>query len=271
MTNSISFPGLFDHVFEIDRVAFTIFGKDIMWYGIIIALGFMGAVLFGLRYCREFNWDPDTLLDGVLVVLPCAIIGARAYFVIFRWEYYSQNLLEIPMIWEGGLGIYGAIIATVLSAGIFCLVRKCDFLSALDMTSIGFLFAQGVGRWGNFVNAEAHGGITDMPWGMSINGAVPVHPTFLYESVWDLVGFVLLFLYFKKRKFRGEVGLLYMGWYGLIRFLTEFLRTDSLYIGSTGIRTSQLVGGICVVASVVLLSYFYTTKKYPKPFSKKEE
>ncbi len=268
MVNSISFPGLFDHVFEIDRVAVNLFGKNIMWYGVIIAIGFLGAAFFGLKFCREFNWDPDTLLDAVLIVLPCAIIGARAYYVIFRWDYYRQNLIEIPMIWKGGLGIYGAIIATVIVAYLFCKKHKCDFLSALDMTSMGFLLAQGIGRWGNFVNAEAHGGVTDMPWGMVINGLAPVHPTFLYESIWDLTGFVFLLYYFKKRKFRSEIGLMYMGWYGMIRFLTEFLRTDSLYIGSTGIRTSQLVGGVCVLISVVMLTYFYTTKKYPKPFEK---
>ena len=139
------------------------------------------------------------------------------------------------------------------------------------MVSMSYLLAQGIGRWGNFVNAEAHGGITNMPWGMVINGGAPVHPTFLYESIWDLVGFAFLFFYHKKRKFRGEISLMYLGWYGMIRFLTEFLRTDSLYIGNTGIRTSQLVGGLCVVVSVGLLTYFYTTKKYPKPFVKPGE
>ncbi len=266
MVNSISFPGLFSTVFEVDRVAFTVFGKSIMWYGVIIAIGFGGAVLFGMKYCREFNWDPDTLLDGVLVVLPCAIVGARAYYVIFEWGYYSQHLIEIPMIWKGGLGIYGAIIATGISTFLFCKKHKCDLLGALDMTSMGFLLAQGIGRWGNFVNAEAHGGVTELPWGMVINGGAPVHPTFLYESIWDLVGFAFLFWYFKKRKFRGEISLIYLGWYGMIRFLTEFLRTDSLYIGNTGIRTSQLVGGVCVVISVTLLIWFYRTKRHPKPY-----
>ena len=252
MVNSISFPGLIDKVFQIDRVAFNVFGKDIMWYGVIIAFGFLLAVLYAGAHCREFNWDQDSLIDGILLALPCAVIGARAYYVIFQWDYYR------------------AIIATVIAVYFFCTKRKGDLLSAFDMVSISYLLAQGIGRWGNFVNAEAHGGITNMPWGMVINGGAPVHPTFLYESLWDLAGFLFLHFYHKKRKFRGEISLMYLGWYGMIRFLTEFLRTDSLYIGNTGIRTSQLVGGVCVVVSVALLSYFYTTKKYPKPFGKEK-
>ena len=149
----------------------------------------------------------------------------------------------------------------------FCKKYKCDLLGAFDLASLGFLLAQGIGRWANFINAEAHGGPTSLPWGMVINGGVPVHPTFLYESLWDLAGFLFLHFYRKKRKFRGEISLIYIGWYGMIRFLTEFLRTDSLYIGNTGIRTSQLVGGLCVLASVTLLTYFHVTKKYPKPFA----
>ena len=179
MSNSISFPGLMDKVFEIDRVAFNILGKDIMWYGIIIAFGFMLAVLFAGANCREFNWDHDSLIDGILLALPCAIIGARAYYVIFEWDYYSQHPREIIAIWNGGLGIYGAIIATVIAVYFFCKKRKGDILSAFDMVSMSYLLAQGIGRWGNFVNAEAHGGVTDLPWGMVINGGAPVHPTFL--------------------------------------------------------------------------------------------
>ena len=267
MINVISFPGL-GLEFELNRVAVELFGRPIYWYGIIIAFGFMLAVLFAGANCREFNWDHDSLIDGILLALPCAIIGARAYYVIFEWDYYSQHPSEIIAIWNGGLGIYGAIIATVIAVYFFCKKRKGDILSAFDMVSMSYLLAQGIGRWGNFVNAEAHGGVTDLPWGMVINGGAPVHPTFLYESIWDLVGFLFLFLYYKKRKFRGEISLMYLGWYGMIRFLTEFLRTDSLYIGNTGIRSSQLVGGLCVVISVSLLTYFYTTKKYPKSFVK---
>ena len=270
MVNSISFPGLFDRVFEINRIAFTVFGKDIMWYGVILTTAVILAAVYGLRRCEEFGWSQDHLMDGLLWCLPAAIIGARAYYVVCEWGYYSQHPKEIIAVWNGGLGIYGGIIATVIVMLIFCRHHKGDILSAFDFVSICFLLAQTIGRWANFVNAEAHGGVTDLPWGMVINGGEPVHPTFFYESVWTLVGFLFLHWYSYRRKFRGEIALMYIGWYGMIRFLTEFLRTDSLYIGNTGIRTSQLVGGVCVVVSVALLSYFYTTKKYPKPFGKEK-
>ena len=270
MVNSISFPGLFDKVFEINRVAFNVFGKDVMWYGVILTIAVLSAAVYGMRRCDEFGWNQDQVVDGLLWCLPAAIIGARLYYVVCEWDYYGAHPGKIFAIWEGGLGIYGAIIATVLVLLWFCKKHKGDILGAFDLVSLGFLLAQGIGRWANFVNAEAHGGFTDLPWGMVINGAQPVHPTFLYESIWDLVGFLFLHWYSKRRKFRGEIALMYAGWYGMIRFLTEFLRTDSLFIGNTGIKTSQLIGGLCVVISIGLLTYFYTTKKYPKPFEKEE-
>lgn len=271
MVNSISFPGLFDQVFEINRVAFNVFGKDIMWYGVILTVAVMSAAIYGMRRSEQFGWNADQVVDGVLWCLPAAIIGARAYYVICEWDYYSANPDKIIAIWEGGLGIYGGIIATVLVLLVFCRKYKGDMLSAFDLVSIGFLLAQCIGRWANFVNAEAHGGFTDLPWGMVINGAEPVHPTFLYESIWNLVGFLFAHFYSKRRKFRGEIALMYIGWYGMIRFLTEFLRTDSLFIGNTGIKTSQLIGGLCVIISVGMLTYYYVTKKYPKPFGESKE
>ena len=270
MTNSISFPALFDKVFEINRVAFNVFGKDVMWYGVILTAAVLAAAIYGMRRCDEFGWNQDQVVDGLLYCLPAAIIGARLYYVVCEWDYYGAHPGDIIKIWNGGLGIYGAIIATVLMLLWFCKKHKGDMLGAFDLVSLGFLLAQGIGRWANFVNAEAHGGFTDLLWGMVINGGQPVHPTFLYESIWDLAGFLFLHWYSKRRKFRGEIALMYAGWYGMIRFLTEFLRTDSLFIGNTGIKTSQLIGGACVVISIGLLTYFYTTKKYPKPFEKEE-
>ena len=271
MTNSISFPALFDKVFEINRVAFNVFGKDIMWYGVILTVAVLAAAVYGMRRCDEFGWNQDQVVDGLLYCLPAAIIGARLYYVVCEWDYYGAHPGDIIKIWNGGLGIYGAIIATVLMLLWFCKKHKGDMLGAFDLVSLGFLLAQGIGRWANFINAEAHGGFTDLPWGMVINGGQPVHPTFLYESIWDLAGFLFLHWYSKRRKFRGEIALMYAGWYGMIRFLTEFLRTDSLFIGNTGIKTSQLIGGLCVVISIGLLTYFYTTKKYPKPFGEQTE
>lgn len=271
MTNSISFPALFDKVFEINRVAFHVFGKDVMWYGVILTVAVLAAAVYGMRRCDEFGWNQDQVVDGLLYCLPAAIIGARLYYVVCEWDYYGAHPGDIIKIWNGGLGIYGAIIATVLMLLWFCKKHKGDMLGAFDLVSLGFLLAQGIGRWANFVNAEAHGGFTDLPWGMVINSGQPVHPTFLYESIWDLAGFLFLHWYSKRRKFRGELALMYAGWYGMIRFLTEFLRTDSLFIGNTGIKTSQLIGGACVVISAGLLIYFYTTKKYPKPFGEQPE
>lgn len=268
MINEISFPKLFDHVFSVNRVAFTVFGKDIMWYGVILAVAFMLAALYVMRRAPEFGWNPDKLLDLLLWGLPAGILGCRIYYVVNEWDYYSQHKDEIIKIWNGGLGMYGGIIAAAIVVFVFCKKNKCDILSACDLVSMGFVMAQCIGRWANFVNAEAHGGATSLPWGMVINGADPVHPTFLYESLWTLAGFLFLNWYSKRRKFRGEIALIYIGWYGMIRFLLEFLRTDSLYFGHTGLKASQMVGGGCVIISAVLLTFYYVTKKYPKPFEK---
>ena len=267
MINEISFPGLFDHVFRINRVAFTLFGKDIMWYGVILAFCFVIATLYVLRRCPDFGWSPDKFLDMALWGLPAGILGCRIYFVINRWDYYSAHPKEIIEIWNGGLGMYGGVIAAVLVVLIFCKKHRCDILSACALVGMGFMLAQCIGRWANFINAEAHGSETALPWGMVINGAAPVHPTFLYESLWTLVGFLFLHFYSRHRKFRGELALMYAGWYGMIRFLLEFLRTDSLYIGHTGLKASQLIGLGCVIVSAGLLIYFYATKRYPKPFA----
>lgn len=267
MVNDISFPGLFDHVFHINRVAFTVFGKDVMWYGVILAFCFVAAAFYVLRRCPDFGWSADKFLDMILWGLPAGILGCRIYYVMNRWDYYSAHPSEIIEIWNGGLGMYGGIIAAVIVVLVFCKKKHCDILSALDMAGMGFMLSQCIGRWANFINAEAHGGETSLPWGMSINGGAPVHPTFLYESLWTLAGFLFLHFYSKRRKFRGELALMYAAWYGMIRFLLEFLRTDSLYIGSTGLKASQMLGLSCVIVCSALLVYFYTTKKYPKPFA----
>ena len=262
MINEISFPKLFDHVFRINRVAFTVFGKPIMWYGVILAVCFLLAAAYTLKRIKRFNWNADQMTDMILWGIPAGIIGCRVYYVINEWDYYSANPGEIIKIWNGGLGMYGGIIGALLVAVIYCKRHKTDLLSAFDMIGMGFIIAQFNGRWANFINAEAHGGETDLPWGMVINGAAPVHPTFLYESIWNLIGFLFLHWYSSRRKFRGELILMYAGWYGLIRFLLEFLRTDSLYIGHTGLKASQLVGGACFVVSVILLIYLHVTKRY---------
>lgn len=265
MTNTVAFPRLFDAVFTFNREAFAIplgsFELSIKWYGLIIAIGFSLAVLYACKRAPQFGMTSDNLIDILLIALPVSIIGARAYYVVNSWSYYREHLNEIFHIWEGGLAIYGAVIAAFLTAFIYGRIKKTDFLSLFDLGSLGFLIGQIVGRWANFVNAEAFGGPTNAPWGMSINGGAPVHPTFLYESLWNLIGFACLHFYSKRRHFKGEVALLYFTWYGLGRFFIEGLRTDSLYLGATGIRISQLFALISFVVCLALWVYLRFTRK----------
>lgn len=197
------------------------------------------------------------MLDVLLWALPSGIIGARLYFVVSKWDYYGENPGDIIKVWNGGLAILGGVILGILVAVIYCRIKKVDTLSLLDTAATGIFIGQIVGRWANFVNAECFGTETDLPWGMSINGQPPVHPCFLYESLWNLAGFIFLHFYLKKRKFRGEGILLYAAWYGLGRGWIEGLRTDSLYIAGTDLRKSQVYSIIMFVAATCLLIYNY--------------
>lgn len=280
MTNIVSFPGL-GLEFELNRVAFTVFGHNIYWYGVIIAAGFLLAVIYGLHITPRFGMDPDKITDAIFVVVPMAIIGARLYYVIFNPAVCfeadgSFSFLKMIAFWDGGLAIYGGVIATVVTAVIYCQVRKIDFWSGMDVTVYGLLIGQLVGRWGNFVNVEAYGGVTDLPWRMCsssianelwrdgfleseqmyqsvLNGELGVHPTFLYESLWNLLGLVLLILLMKRgRKFNGQMFLSYVIWYGLGRAVIEGLRTDSLYFFGTPIRSSQMLGIVSAAVGIGL-------------------
>lgn len=280
MTNIVSFPGL-GLEFELNRVAFSVFGHNIYWYSIIIAAGFLLAVAYGLWRAPRFSMDPDVITDAIFVVVPSAIVGTRAYYVIFNPSVCfnpdgSFSFLNMIAFWDGGLAIYGGVIATVISALIFCKVRKVDFWSGMDITVYGLLIGQMIGRWGNFVNVEAYGSVTDLPWRMCsesiaselwrkgllesqemyqsiLDGTLGVHPTFLYESMWNLLGFILLVLLAKKgRKFNGQMFLSYVIWYGLGRTAIEGLRTDSLYFFGTPIRSSQMVGIVSALAAIGL-------------------
>ncbi|MBD5134022.1 MAG: prolipoprotein diacylglyceryl transferase [Clostridiales bacterium] len=280
MTNTVFFPGL-GLEFELNRVAFTVFGHNIYWYGVIIAMGFLVAVAYGLWRAPRFSMDPDVITDAIFVVVPSAIVGARAYYVIFNpIVCYTADgafsLYNMVAFWDGGLAIYGGVIGTVISALIFCKVRKVDFWSGMDITVYGLLIGQMVGRWGNFVNVEAYGGLTTLPWRMCsvsianelwrdglleseaayqsvLNGTLGVHPTFIYESLWNLLGFILLVLLMKRgRKFNGQMFLSYVIWYGLGRAAIEGLRTDSLYFFGTPIRSSQMLGIVSALAGIAL-------------------
>lgn len=200
--NIVEFPNL-GLKFLIDPVAFNVFGQPIYWYGIIIATAFLIAVLLGLGACRKFGFEPDNIIDLVLFSAPVAIVGARLYYVIFKWSNFKNNLIEILDFRSGGLALYGGIIGGLLTAFAYAKFKKLNIKKLFDFGSPYLILAQGIGRWGNFINAEAHGGITSLPWGMKINGSGPFHPTFLYEFLWDMVVFVLLLWYRRRKKVDG--------------------------------------------------------------------
>lgn len=291
-TTDVFFKMFGDKSFSVSSVfcEFTIGGKEfsIKWYGVIIAFGFLLAVLFGGRMAYKWKMSLDKMVDVLIYGTLLGIIGARLYYVVFQWDDYKNNLSEIFRIWNGGLAIYGGIIGGIIGAFLVCKIRKLNFYNLLDIASMSLLIGQGIGRWGNFANQEAFGTNTDMPWGMwsskvanniysnlsllsekgiEMNPTGFVHPTFLYESIWCLIGFLLLYIICKKfRKFSGQIFLCYGMWYGIGRMIIEGLRTDSLYIGSTNIRVSQLLSALLVLGC--LTAFFVLTLRYtknPKP------
>lgn len=277
--------------FDLPSVAFSIGNYQIHWYGIIIAFGFALAVLYGGRMAYKWKMSLDGMTDVLIWGTILGIICARVYYVAFEWDYYSQHLSEIPAIWNGGIAIYGGIIGALIGAAIGCKIGKIDFFNLLDLGSLGLLIGQGIGRWGNFFNQEAFGTNTDLPWGMSggriqnylinhqaelaakgieIDPMLPVHPCFLYESLWCLIGFLILHFYHKHRKFDGEIFALYIFLYGLERSVVEGLRTDSLYIGS--VRASQMLAAISAAAALVYIIVMRVRlKKTPVPLYRDTE
>ena len=255
MINKIAFPGLLIGPFEIHE-SFNIFGLTIHWYGVFIALGILLAYLFCSRMAKDYDLDKENILDVILAGLPGAIICARLYYVIFEWEQYKDDLLSVFKIWEGGIAIYGAIIGAVISTYIYCRIKKIKVTKLLDVGAFGLLIGQITGRWGNFVNAEAYGAQTSLPWGMELlNQGICVHPTFFYESLWNIGVFLFLWLFYrKKQKFSGEIFLAYIAGYGAGRLWIEGLRADSLYLGP--LRISQIVALLCVIIGTGLIIYF---------------
>ncbi len=249
----IGFPGLGIPEFKIDGIVFSIGGFSIHWYGVIIALGFFLAALYVCKRAPAFNLTADDMIDMLIFAVPLAIIGARLYYVAFNWDYYKEDLSQIVRIWDGGIAIYGAVIFAVITCVLFCWVKHISVGAMLDLGALGLLIGQAIGRWGNFVNLEVFGTETKLPWRMSVNGS-EVHPLFLYESLWNALGFVLLHFLSRKRKFNGQIMLLYVAWYGLGRGALEGMRTSeySLMLGT--LRVSQLVGFVsCVIALAILL------------------
>lgn len=258
MYDTISFPGL-GLSFNPSRVAFSIGGKDFYWYGIIIAVGFLLAVAYAMKRSRQFGLTQDNIIDMLICTVPTAIVCARAYYCIFEWELYRDDPIRVLYIWEGGLAIYGGIIGAVVAVVIFTKVKKIRTAAMLDIGGLGLLIGQSIGRWGNFINREAHGGATDSFFRMGLTDAtgatVYVHPTFLYESLWNALGLLILHFASKRRKYDGQIFVMYLGWYGLGRVFIEGLRTDSLYVTGTNLRVSQLVAGLCVIFAVIFLFY----------------
>ncbi len=270
MVNIISFPGL-GLRFEVPRSFLSIGDTPIFTYGILIALGVCLAFIYAVYESRRLGISQDDFLNMFLIGVPSAIVGARLYYVVFSWADYKNDLWEIFNIRGGGLAIYGGIIGAAISILIYCRVKKINKWKIFDLLSVGLLIGQGIGRWGNFVNGEAFGKDTLLPWAMTIerNGyliAESVHPTFFYESVLNLLGAVILFSLRKKKTFDGELFCGYMIWYGSIRTVIEGLRADSLYIGE--FRVSQLLSLLLVAIGIALI--VINRKKMKKPLTKDE-
>ena len=266
MINTVSFPALGIGPFDINRIALKIGPVTVYWYGIIICIGLIAGLLYMYFRFRDFGLNADNLTDVALAAVPCAVIGARLYYVLTSLDEF-HSFYEMIAIWDGGIAIYGAVIAGAAAIYAVCKIRKFPVLKVFDSTAPAVMLGQIIGRWGNFVNAEAFGvadryeffgrvfDISEMslknPLRMSVNGMI-VHPTFLYESVWNLVGFILINAFYKKKRFDGEIFLWYLTWYGLGRCFIEGFRGDSLFVGN--VRISQLLGLLCFVfgAAVIL-------------------
>ncbi len=240
-------------------VAFTIFGIDVMWYGILISLGMVLAVLITYKRAPRHDIQPDKILDFVLICIPLGIIGARLYYVVFNWSYYAGDLMKMINIRSGGLAIHGGLLFGLGTAVILCLIWKIRPMNVLDLAIPAVALAQSIGRWGNYFNSEAHGGPTDLPWAVMIDG-VPCHPTFLYESIWCFLLFLFLIWMDNRRKFEGQIFLLYGMLYSAERFFVEALRTDSLMIGS--FKQAQVLSLTVII--VFAAAYIVLNKKANK-------
>ncbi len=296
----VSFPGLFEKILTINPVAFSVFGREIRWYGLIICLGIILAVLNTVRCAHREGISTDDVLDYAIFAIPLAIIGARSYYVITSPSEYD-SFMEVIAIWNGGLAIYGAIIAGALTVLVISKIKKISFIKIADAIAPSLLIGQLIGRWGNFCNGEAYGhldrfeilgNVIKTPgfednyiFRMAVNSEatrgqwLTVHPTFIYESLWNFIGFVLISLIYRKKKFDGQIILCYLAWYGLGRFFIEGLRADSLLFGNTDIRISQLLALLTFVFALVAIIVISVKRKnataenseYENQFTKEAE
>ena len=273
----ISFPGLGIEPFHIDKAAFTVFGRDVAWYGILITCGMLIAIAVAFRLIKFEHISADDLIDLALYAIIFGVIGARLYYVIFSWNEFDylvtsgsffynlwHSFVNIIAIWEGGLAIYGGVIGGMIVGIVFAKVKKIHFLKVFDILAPSVMIGQIIGRWGNFVNMEAHGTETTLPWRMGLlfgNAETGewlteqyVHPTFFYESLWNLIGLIIILSLYKKKKANGQIFAMYFAWYGFGRMFIEGLRTDSLML-TENIRVSQLVGLVTCVIGILLLIF----------------
>ncbi len=262
---------IFTRGIKLDNEFLRIGDFSIYWYGFLIAMGALLAIIFAFTKFKKFGINPDKATDAIIGGFIGAVVGARLYYVLFSLsDYIIEGKIqwkEIINIRDGGLAIYGGIIGALLVGGIITRINKIRVLALFDLVGMGLLIGQAMGRWGNFFNQEAYGAVTKLPWGMTSSKIISelspvisteaadivVHPCFLYESLWCILGFVLLNLYMKKRKFDGEIFFMYLAWYGLGRAMIEGLRTDSLYIGNTSLRVSQILAMFCVVIAISII------------------
>lgn len=267
----IAFPHLGIYLNNVPK-SFSVFGFRIAFYGVIIGVGVLCGVLLAAHMAKKESMDPDMIWDFAIYAIIFSIIGARAYYVIFQWDMYKNNLLEVFNLRNGGLAIYGGVIAAFLTLYVYTRAKKQSFLQMVDVCVPGLILGQAIGRWGNFMNREVFGGYTDNPVAMRLpiaavrsrditesvaahiaEGAnyIQVHPTFLYESLWNLLVLALMLVYRRHKKFQGEIWLFYLGGYGLGRFWIEGIRTDQLYLTGTTIPVSQLLAAVCVGVAVI--------------------
>ena len=251
----IAFPHLGIYLENVPR-SFTVFGFEIAFYGLIIGIGVLAGILMAVHQAKVSGENPDTIWDFAIYAVIFSVIGARIYYVIFAWDYYKDNLLSIFNTRNGGMAIYGGVIGAFLTLFLYCKIKKINPFRLGDLCVPGLILGQAIGRWGNFMNGEAYGwspNVEAYPWRMVVNGTV-AHPTFLYESLWNLVGFVIILLCYRKKRFDGEIISMYVLWYGFGRALIEFLRTDSLYVGN--VKLMVVLGFaffVCGVLGLVIL------------------
>jgi phosphatidylglycerol:prolipoprotein diacylglycerol transferase len=280
----VKFPGLGIDL-NVNPVAFTIGNIEVYWYGILIAFALVLSVILAVKHAKGLNFPEGLVYDTILMIIPCAIIGARLYFVACNLEYYTKNPGEIFNLRNGGLAIYGGVILVFIGGLVMCRIRKIPFRELADYCVVYLPLGQAIGRWGNFFNQECFGTNTTLPWGMTsatvesylrtspecttLVSTMPVHPTFLYESLADLAIFFILLYIRKHSKVPFETSCAYFALYGTARFFIEGLRTDSLYIGNTGIRTSQFLSLILVIAALLYIAYARSKKIGKRGFPEK--